>query len=332
MNEHETEQEIAYEWIENPIVVRDVKALVDWQRSVNEYQIKDSIYDSPDKELSKLKVGVRVRSKAGKTTLTAKRYKGQGKSGESIFDEFHKDLNSGNHPDGLMATELNLGLPEVEIIKYLEFTNRRVEVVFSSGDSKILFVNERVTYANTDRAYTESVLEVEFSDVAPELIDRIRAELESTYKIAQFHEGKTDRAERYLSQLSGKPLKENANDTTAIKMSAHGGKGLMEMKFFHQPYNAFASPEVDTKVLGYQRSNWDFFGYAKLPIGAEIKEHLHDKTDEIYFILKGSATMTIDGIESVIRDGDCILTRKGSIHGVKDVTADLEFIATEIKA
>ena len=112
-------------------------------------------------------------------------------------------------------------------------------------------------------------------------------------------------------------------------MSAHGGKGNIQMRFFHTIFSQFETPD-QPKATDFKRGNWEFFAHAILPIGSEVKEHLHDRTDEFYFILKGSATFTVDGISSTIKEGDCILTRKGSRHSLSNVTEDLEFIATEI--
>ncbi len=332
MNKTETEHEIAYEWVEDPQIITTLKVLNSWKKTEHTYRIKDTIYDSTDKQMAKHKVGVRVRAKSDTTVLTAKRYIGQGKSGESIFEEFHKQLVNDEHPGVLSSADFDLGLPKFEIKPYLEFTNRRVEVVYEHDDKKVLLINETVTYSDVAHTYTERLLEVEFLNVDDDLVAAIRKELEASHNLKMYKEGKTDRALRFLSKLKEMPLVENINDIEPIRMSAHGGKGLMSMKFFHQPYNAFASDDVDAKVIGYEKSNWDFFGCASLPIGAEVKEHLHDTTDEIYFILDGSATMNVDGADIKVGKGDCILTRKGSKHSVRDVEDELKFVAIEIKA
>ncbi len=330
-NKQEIENELAYSWKSEPKTISSLESTKGWLSTAKKYHVIDSIYDSEDNYLASNSTGVRVRTQDTKTILTAKRYMGEGQSGESIFKENSKSLPSSIHPDTLPAEGLNLGLKQKTLNKQLHFLNNRHEFLLSKDDMSILLVNEEVTYADSFRIYTEYILEVEFKNISSGLVNKVRNELESKFNLELFKEGKTDRAKRFLEIEKHNPLIESMSQVKPIQMSAHGGKGLMEMRFFHQPYNHFYSEAVNNKILGYENSNWDFFGYACLPIGAEIKQHLHDKTDEIYFITNGSATINIDGQERIINKGDCILTRKGSEHGVYNVTENLEFIAIEIR-
>ena len=52
---------------------------------------------------------------------------------------------------------------------------------------------------------------------------------------------------------------------------------------------------------------------------------LHEqKEDEIYYVLSGTGTMTLDGKSVDIKPGDAILTRTGSTHSLKQTgSADL---------
>lgn len=329
-SDKEIERELAYSWTGSPKIIRSLAALRGWKRSLENYRILDSIYDTEDGTLARQSVGVRIRSKNDVTTLTAKKYIDTGESGESIFEENSKTLATSIHPDALNSKEIGLGLANMKLTKQLQFINNRQEVLFNKNGQSVLLVNEDVTYANRSRIYSEHILEVEFINSSKEFIDDVRNEIEAKFQVKLFKEGKTDRAKRFLREQQG-PLIENIRDEKPLKMSAHGGKGLMEMRFFHQPYNHFSSDLVNRKVIGFKNSNWDFFGYAKLPVGAEIKNHQHNETDEIYFIIKGSATMSMDGVEHIVSQGDCILTRKGSCHSVKDVTKPLEFVAIEIR-
>jgi mannose-6-phosphate isomerase-like protein (cupin superfamily) len=52
--------------------------------------------------------------------------------------------------------------------------------------------------------------------------------------------------------------------------------------------------------------------------GSAIGYHLQSE-DEIYYILSGRGSMTIDGKSFDVGPGDAILTRHGSSHGLKQV-------------
>ncbi|HEX4998436.1 MAG TPA: cupin domain-containing protein [Terriglobia bacterium] len=52
--------------------------------------------------------------------------------------------------------------------------------------------------------------------------------------------------------------------------------------------------------------------------GAAIGYHLQTE-DEIYYVLSGRGSMTIDGKSFDVGPGDAILTRPGSSHGLKQV-------------
>jgi quercetin dioxygenase-like cupin family protein len=52
--------------------------------------------------------------------------------------------------------------------------------------------------------------------------------------------------------------------------------------------------------------------------GAAIGYHLQ-KEDEIYYVLSGRGTMTIDGKSFEVTPGTAVLTRPGSSHGLKQI-------------
>jgi len=331
-NQKELETEIAYEWLGKSEVITQLNCLTTWQKDIASFVIVDSIYDDSFDSLSKLNTGVRVRSEKDATTLTAKRFLGKGENGESRFEEHHSQLDSNQHPTIINSYDLNLDIPSLTLENKLKFHNKRTEVTVTKDDSVIKVVNDDVTYSNKKHIYSEQLLEVEFVNIASELIREVKTELEKRFEIRSINEGKTTRAVRFLGQIKDTPLIENLNTVVPFKMSAHGGKGEIEMKFFHQTYNHFSNEAVYKKVTNYSDANWDFFAIAKLPVGADVKEHLHEHTDEIYFILNGSATFTVDGMSTILKKGDCVLTRVGSRHSITNVTEDLEFIALEIQA
>jgi mannose-6-phosphate isomerase-like protein (cupin superfamily) len=52
--------------------------------------------------------------------------------------------------------------------------------------------------------------------------------------------------------------------------------------------------------------------------GSAIGYHLQ-REDEIYYVLSGRGTMTVDGKSFDVGPGDAVLTRPGSSHGLKQV-------------
>ncbi|MBN1618654.1 cupin domain-containing protein [Candidatus Dojkabacteria bacterium] len=126
-------------------------------------------------------------------------------------------------------------------------------------------------------------------------------------------------------------LIQNIADKKFKSIPAHGGEGLIHMKFFHQEYQRFREvddlPEPDPS---YERTQWNFIAYAELPTGSTIAEHEHKDNDEFYFILEGEAMMRVDDDTKKIKKGDIVLTRAGSKHSVYDVKKRLKFFAFEI--
>lgn len=55
--------------------------------------------------------------------------------------------------------------------------------------------------------------------------------------------------------------------------------------------------------------------------GSAIGYHLQD-TDEVYYVLSGAGTMTINNKSFPVTSGDAILTRPGSSHGLKQTGKD----------
>jgi mannose-6-phosphate isomerase-like protein (cupin superfamily) len=113
----------------------------------------------------------------------------------------------------------------------------------------------------------------------------------------------------------------NEKDMTIEKISAHGGTGVMNIRFAFKKYQYYGNNND---------SAWNCFAIAELPAGATAGYHKHKDTDEIFYILEGNATITIDGRSRKIKKGDIVLTRKGSSHGISKVKEKLKFTVTEI--
>lgn len=62
--------------------------------------------------------------------------------------------------------------------------------------------------------------------------------------------------------------------------------------------------------------------------GASVGTHIHEKEEEIYYILKGTGVVIDAGVPVNISEGDAIMTRDGASHSIEN-TGDtvLEFMA-----
>jgi mannose-6-phosphate isomerase-like protein (cupin superfamily) len=67
------------------------------------------------------------------------------------------------------------------------------------------------------------------------------------------------------------------------------------------------------------------------PVHATAGHHRHEGMEELYFILSGWGSVTVDGETRDIGPGDVILTQDGSSHQLHDITEELTFIALELR-
>jgi mannose-6-phosphate isomerase-like protein (cupin superfamily) len=62
----------------------------------------------------------------------------------------------------------------------------------------------------------------------------------------------------------------------------------------------------------------------RIPVGVVVPDHIHENSEDILFILSGSATMWIDGVGEVpLREGSVIRVPRNTKHRIFDVTAEL---------
>src|SRR3989344_3296332 len=76
-------------------------------------------------------------------------------------------------------------------------------------------------------------------------------------------------------------------------------------------------PEAWKKVLftgKIQMINW-----AKLPSGNRVNAHYHQSMQEIFIILKGTVSMTIDKAKVILEKGDAIAVPIKSVHAMKNI-------------
>ncbi len=126
-------------------------------------------------------------------------------------------------------------------------------------------------------------------------------------------------------------LIQNKNSKKYKSIPAHGGQGLIHMKFFHQEFQRFRDiddlPDPDPSCA---KTMWNFIAYAELPVGSTIGRHEHVGNDEFYIVISGEAEMEIDNEFRTIKTGDIILTRSGSYHAISKVVKKLKFYAFEV--
>jgi mannose-6-phosphate isomerase-like protein (cupin superfamily) len=110
----------------------------------------------------------------------------------------------------------------------------------------------------------------------------------------------------------------NAADVVPeVRSSIHGGDGSFEMRFVYGGDELMSALRV--------------FELCRLPPGTSIGEHVHEETEEIYFILSGVGTMSLDGTQREVRAGDAVLTQPIARHGIRNSgPSDLELLIVEV--
>lgn len=88
------------------------------------------------------------------------------------------------------------------------------------------------------------------------------------------------------------------------KIVSHGGKGNIEFARIFSRWDT--------------ASSFDFVDYAVLPPGTSIGFHRHTDNEEIYLILKGTGKMCLDGESFYVSQGDIIVNRNLSSHGLEN--------------
>jgi len=76
---------------------------------------------------------------------------------------------------------------------------------------------------------------------------------------------------------------------------------------------------------------WNTVEHVTLLPGASIGEHVHDRTEEIYYILSGRAEMRMNAEVHQVRAGDLITTPIGARHAIENSgDDDMVFYVTEV--
>ena len=62
----------------------------------------------------------------------------------------------------------------------------------------------------------------------------------------------------------------------------------------------------------------------KIPVGVEVPEHVHEKSEDMLFILSGEATMWVDGAGDVpLCKGNVVRVPRNTKHRIFDVTDEI---------
>lgn len=112
------------------------------------------------------------------------------------------------------------------------------------------------------------------------------------------------------------PLVVSDISNPSTMLGLHGGRGTNRWKRF---------------VTGLMlHADWDSFEHNQLDPGSAIGEHVHTRTEEIYFIVSGSARMTLNGKTFEVAPGDLIMTPLGGRHSIENTGDEmLEFVVVE---
>jgi uncharacterized protein YjlB len=106
-------------------------------------------------------------------------------------------------------------------------------------------------------------------------------------------------------------------DEPSVVYGVHGTQGVSQWKCFARRNDLFGP--------------WEAVEWARLPPGGISGEHVHSRTEELYFIVSGAGMMLIDGRECPVGPGDLILTGLGTRHGLRNVgTAELTWLVIEV--
>ncbi|MFI1681273.1 cupin domain-containing protein [Streptomyces sp. NPDC020607] len=78
---------------------------------------------------------------------------------------------------------------------------------------------------------------------------------------------------------------------------------------------------------------WEAVEWACVPPGGVSGEHLHTRTEEVYFILSGTGEIYLDGTAHPIAPGSMVLTGLGTVHGLRNTgDSDLAWLVIEMRS
>ena len=97
-----------------------------------------------------------------------------------------------------------------------------------------------------------------------------------------------------------------------------------ELEFVSASHENPDSPGVFKKVLAthqqLQRGQVQMVNWAKLPPSSSFQPHYHEDMQEVFVILDGTVTMTVEGEMVTLQGGDAILVEPREVHQMTNVT------------
>ncbi len=100
-----------------------------------------------------------------------------------------------------------------------------------------------------------------------------------------------------------------------LEEHCHGGVGTIQ-------FRRILETELQSKI--------SFLDYTILAPGTSIGFHPHPDSEEVYIIVEGTGTMTVDSETAFVSRGDVILNRRGGSHGlINDGSEDLKILVFE---
>jgi len=105
---------------------------------------------------------------------------------------------------------------------------------------------------------------------------------------------------------------ENQRNSSEFKLK--GGEGTIRLKHFLEGQESYKTGRL--------------FAVSIIPPGCSIGCHTHSGDFEIYYILKGTANVTDNGVSDVLYPGDSMICLEGESHSIENNgDCDLEYIA-----
>jgi quercetin dioxygenase-like cupin family protein len=99
----------------------------------------------------------------------------------------------------------------------------------------------------------------------------------------------------------------------------HGGEGQLRWQCFARLHM------LHVDLLAFE--------YARLEVQSEVGDHVHTRTEEIYFIVSGHGEMRVNGEVGTVGPGDVILSPRDTRHGLAANQGEsIEFIVLEVLA
>ena len=101
--------------------------------------------------------------------------------------------------------------------------------------------------------------------------------------------------------------------------------------FRHEVAHDGSAPIFSSRVFE-GTAPWSFVDLVRVPAGADIGIHTHERTnEEMYIVISGTGRMHVDGEEIVVNAGDVIVNRPGGTHGLVNTgSSTLELVVVEV--